>query len=152
MFSLLVCLFVAHENVQTPGPQPHCNPTHPTCKEGRRATKHNNPKGRSERKEKKKEDGTIPQNSPRLRLNVSLRIAASHCSRPILIIVTMTPQHTSRQALSVVSIFHELLMPPHHYFAAPLQQESRKNERERQRESKMNWKKGKEKKHKKQRC
>jgi hypothetical protein len=29
--SLLVCLFVAHKNVQTPGPQPHCNPTHPTC-------------------------------------------------------------------------------------------------------------------------
>jgi hypothetical protein len=43
-----------------------------------------------------------------------------------------------RQALSVVSIFHELLLPPpqppRRYFAAPLLQESRKNERERQRE------------------
>ncbi len=61
-----------------------------------------------------------------------------------------------RQAFSVVSVFHELLLPPpqppRRYFAAPLLQESRKNERERQRESKMNRKKGKEKKHKKQRC
>jgi len=31
VLSLLVCLFVAHKNVQTPGPQPHYNPTHPTC-------------------------------------------------------------------------------------------------------------------------
>jgi hypothetical protein len=58
----------------------------------------------------------------------------------------MTPQHTLGQTLNVLLVFHELLrlLSRRRYLAAPLQQESRKNERERQRESKMNQKKGKE--------
>jgi hypothetical protein len=60
--------------------------------------------------------------------------------------MTMTPQHTSGQTLSVLLVFHELLLlpPPRCYFGAPLQQESKKNEREKQRKSKMNQKKVKE--------
>jgi hypothetical protein len=49
------------------------------------------------------------------------------------------------QTLNVLLVFHELLLPlSRRYFATPLQQENKKNEQEKQRESKMNQKKGKE--------
>jgi len=48
-------------------PSPHesvCLPKQQAVRKGPRATKHNNPKGKLERKERKKEDGAIPQSSP----------------------------------------------------------------------------------------
>jgi hypothetical protein len=56
-----------------------------SCKEGRRATKHDNPKGKLERKERKKEDGAIPQSSP------PPRVCAEKQSPPTALLAT--PQH-----------------------------------------------------------